>query len=467
MRAVIFNRASRDKSGLAKSVKDQDVENNRVCNANNWTVVATFTENNIGASKYSGKKREQYARLLSFLTTGRADVLVCWEGSRNDRTLGGHLELRNILQDNDVKLCLDGKLLDLNDDTDQFSAGIDALVAEKEAARLRKRVLRGQLSNVKAGKPHSKLPYGYRGLAIYEPEAKIIRDMYDKIAHGWSLSAVAKYLNKSMCPTPTWRIPMPWREWTYVQIRQTVLSPTYVGKLVFRGEITGDGIWPALIDAETYWTVHNKLTDPNKPDEYKAIREAAVVHMCAGVVSQCGICDKRMRHHKIRGLAYYTCGNCTSVKYQDLNDLVEARVIARLSTPSLWAQIVAQATNRDQEVGRARAELKELQSELNDARALVKERKLSVRSFAEIESDLLAQIDKLTEFINDGIHPLLAEAAGPNAQQVWDKWTMEQKREAIRTLYVIKVYPNEKGKKTPLDKRVEFIPAQNSLSLAS
>lgn len=450
-KAVIFNRASRDKTGLAKSVKDQDVENNRVCSANDWTVVATFTENNIGASKYSGKKREQYARLLSFLTTGQADVLVCWEGSRNDRTLGGHLELRNILQDNDVKLCLDGKLLDLNDDSDQFSAGIDALVAEKEAARLRKRVLRGQLSNVKAGKPHSKLPFGYRGLSIYEPEASVVRDICDKLAHGWSQTGVAKYLNKNMVPTPAWRIPMPWKEWSYVQVRQIATNPTYIGKLVFRGEIVGDGIWPALLDPEIYWTVHERLSNKQPTDA----REASVVHLCVGVVSQCGICNKRMKHHKIRGLAYYTCDKCTSVKYSDLNDLVETRVIARLSMPSLWAQIIAQATNREGEVQRARAELKELKSELKDARTLVKERKLSVRSFAEIEQDLQAQIDKLTEFINDGIHPLLAEAAGPNAQQVWDKWTMEQKREAIRTLYTIKVYPRSYGS---LEDRVKFIP---------
>jgi site-specific DNA recombinase len=473
MRAVIFNRASRDKSGQAKSVKDQNTENNRVCSVNSWEVVATFTENNIGASKYSGKKRDEYQKLLKFLATGQADVLVCWEGSRNDRTLGGHLELRNILQDNNIKLCLDGKLLDLNDDDDQFSAGIDALVAEKEAARLRKRVLRGQLSNVKAGKPHTKPAYGYRSTgkdSPWEPDpatASVVREMYDKLYRGWTIASVARYLNEQMIPTPAWRIPKPWKQWSYVQVRQIVLNPAYIGKRVFRGAIVGDAIWPALVDAETYWGVHNRLTDPERLDPSKAAREASVVHLCAGTISQCGVCGKRLRHHKIKGLRYYTDDKCTSVKYEDLNELVEARVIARLSTPSLWAQIVSQATNRDQEVQRARAEREELKNELVDARALVKERKLSVRSFAEIESDLQAQIDKLKQFINDGIHPLLAEGAGPNAREVWDKWTIEQRREVIRTLYTIKVYPHEKGKRTPLDKRVEFIPAQQSKLLAS
>ena len=461
-KAVIFNRASRDTSGRAKSVTDQNKDNHAVCSTNDWEVVAVFTENNIGASKYSKKKRPDYVKLLELLRAGEADVLVCWEGSRNDRTLKGHLELAGILQETDTKLCIGGRLLDLNDDDDEFFAGLDALLNVKEAARLRKRTLRGQKANALAGKPHSRLPFGYKpvskGVWDIDPDtAPAVREMFEWIYKGKSGTSLAKDLNRRAIPVPTWRIPFAWKEWTYTQVRQLLIKPSYIGKRTYRGEVL-DGNWPALIDEEIYWTVYNKLTDESR----KTHRAGGIVHLCGGkdVVSceKCG--GGRLRYHKVRGIEYYVCAdsNCTSIKYETLNELVTNRVLVKLSDPSYWSQVIAQARDRSSEASEVRSELARIKSEMNDAHQLRKAGQLTVRSFALIEQDLQPQIDALEKRRDAGINPLLLEAnQGPSVEQVWERWNVEQKRDVVRCLYSISLLTKSPERKEP-HQRVAFKP---------
>lgn len=461
-KAVIFNRASRDPSGRAKSVTDQNKDNHIVCAANDWEVAAVFTENNVGASKYSKKKRSEYGKMLDFLQTeDDIYVLVCWEGSRNDRTLKGHVELSGLLQDTDTKLCIGGRLLDLNNDDDEFFAGLDALLSVKEAARLRKRTLRGVKSNALAGKPHARPPYGYRAISkgmwvIDEPTASVVRDLAERIARGESGTSLAKDLNRRAIPIPTWRIPFTWKEWSYAQVRQVLINPAYIAKRVYRGEVIGDAVWPALLDEDLYWTVYNKLTDQSR----KTYREGGVNHLCSGQVASCSLCSSRLRFHTIKGIEYYVCADkgCVSMKYETLNDIVRNRVVVKMSDPATWVQILSEATNRDAEVANARTVLSQLQAELNDSLALVKARQLSVKNFAVIEQTLLSDIEAAKKRASVGINPLLEEMAGPNAAEVFEAWTLEQKREAISTLYEIKLLPNPEGKRLKPEDRIKFFP---------
>lgn len=459
-KAVIFNRASRDTSGRAKSVTDQNKDNHSTCSTNDWEVVAVFTENNVGASKYSKKKRSEYGRMLDYLQTHEVDVLVCWEGSRNDRTLKGHVELSGLLQDSDTKLCIGGRLLDLNNDDDEFFAGLDALLNVKEAARLRKRTLRGVKSNALAGKPHTRPPYGYKTVskgvwAIDEQAASVVREMYNHVAKGGSGSSLAKDLNRRAIPVPSWKIPFTWKEWSYTQIKQLLINPAYIAQRVYRKEVIGEAVWPALIDEDTYWTVHNKLTDEDR----KTHREGGVKHLCTGQIVSCGVCGSRLRFHNLKKLPFYVCAanGCTSLKYETLNTIVTRRTLIRLGDASHWSQVLAEATNRDAEVSQARAEHKRLEAELRDLRAAYKAKKLSLTSFMEFEPALLEQISAAKQLASVGINPLLQEAQ-VNSEEVFEAWTLEQKREAISTLYEITLLPNPKGKRLAPEDRVQFKP---------
>ncbi|MDV2477418.1 hypothetical protein F8M49_22210 [Rhodococcus zopfii] len=64
--------------------------------ANGWTVAEVFTDNDIGASRYSGKDRPAWRKIREILQTG--DVLVTWAASRAQRDLNAYMELRGPLR---------------------------------------------------------------------------------------------------------------------------------------------------------------------------------------------------------------------------------------------------------------------------------------------------------------------------------------------------------------------------------
>lgn len=41
-------------------------------------------------------------------------------------------------------------------------------------------------------------------------------------------------------------------QWRRGIIRKMAMNPAYIGKWVLRGEVVGDGIWPALVEEDDY-----------------------------------------------------------------------------------------------------------------------------------------------------------------------------------------------------------------------
>ena len=58
-----------------------------MCQRNDWTVVAVFSDNDRSASRYATKARPEHRKLIKFIESGNADVLVTWESSRAQRDL--------------------------------------------------------------------------------------------------------------------------------------------------------------------------------------------------------------------------------------------------------------------------------------------------------------------------------------------------------------------------------------------
>lgn len=141
---VIYARASVDKRGRAISVESQVKAGKQWCADNGATVVAILHDNNMSASRYATAERPEYAEALRLLATGEANALWTWENSRAQRELDVFVRLRRILIDRHGYWIYDDHVWDMNDPDDQISTAEDALEAEKESARLRKRVLRGR-----------------------------------------------------------------------------------------------------------------------------------------------------------------------------------------------------------------------------------------------------------------------------------------------------------------------------------
>jgi hypothetical protein len=93
-----------------------------------------------------------------------------------------------------------------------------------------------------------------------------VRDNFDKVSTGVPLITIEKELNARGIPSPegsTWRRSI---------IRKQVMNLAYIGKRVFRGEVVRDGIWPALVDEDTYWACVRLLDDPPRTTTRAGLR---------------------------------------------------------------------------------------------------------------------------------------------------------------------------------------------------
>lgn len=162
---VIYTRVSRDLAG-GRSVAEQEAECRAAYERNGWLVAYVLTDNDRSATRFATKDRPQYARPGEVLRPG--DVLVVWEPSRAGRSMDHYVDLRRLCTDRQVMPSYNGRLGDLDDGDDRFTTGLDALIAEREAEDIRKRIKRAHRENLAQGRPHGRVPYAYR--IVRDPE---------------------------------------------------------------------------------------------------------------------------------------------------------------------------------------------------------------------------------------------------------------------------------------------------------
>ncbi|MFD4438104.1 recombinase family protein, partial [Bacillus safensis] len=333
MRALIYARVSSDPTSRGRSVADQITDCREVCERNGWSIVDELQDNDIGASRWSGKDRPEYRRLCQMLDD--VDVLVTWEASRAHRDLAAYIELRDLCAEHDVQLCYSGQVYDLTRGDDRFRTGLDALLSENEAEKIRDRVLRGLKSRAAAGEPHGKIPYGYKaaldedGHRIRVPhpdEAAALRDAAKLVRAGVTLRSIVQQFDATDRPNRG-------KPWNAVDLRRRLLSPTYAGIRVHHGTQV-PATWEAIFTDEEFSAVGAILTDPDRLTQHGS----DPVHLLTGI-AVCGVCGTPMGRRKNRGsgTSSYTCPErfCVTRAKSIVDPFVEAVIVARLSQPDV------------------------------------------------------------------------------------------------------------------------------------
>lgn len=159
---IIYARVSKDRRGRAVSVKSQVAAGHRFFKKHNIVVVAVLVDNDMSASRYARAERQEYKEALRLLVTGKANLLWTWESSRATRVLDVFVELRRILISVGGYFAYDERIYDMNDPDDRMDTAEDAVDAEKETEKLRKRVRRGVESRAFAGLHHGNDWFGHR-----------------------------------------------------------------------------------------------------------------------------------------------------------------------------------------------------------------------------------------------------------------------------------------------------------------
>lgn len=203
----------------------------------------------------------------------------------------------------------------------------------------------------------------------------------------------------------------------------------------------GDGIWPALVDEETYWAVVRLLEDPPRT----TTRAGRAVHPLSYIV-HCGVCggpvsSQQVSRHGWTGQVY-SClkKRCAAVKAEILDEYVQRVVVAWLARPGIYEDL--SSGMGDEQVAHARAEAQRLRAELEDYKKLAEAGDVKAIDFVRITRGLEGQIaEHEARAAEAGIPLVLRGQIGPHAVAAWAELGDEVavKREIIRTVADIKL----------------------------
>lgn len=474
LRALIYNRVSSDPTRRRISVDSQDVENRAWCDREGVEVAASISDNDRSASRAAAKQREGYLqvqRALAGSGHGRIDFLVIWESSRAERTLDGHVELRRICVEHNVRLVYKGRIFDMASGDDRFVTGIDALVDEREAERIRERVLRGHRNSAAKGRPRNGVPYGYRRVydeksgflrdQVADPDtAPIVQEIVARVLGGETLYSIVVDLNRRAVPTPLGRktgVPGSWQSAT---IRSLLRSRSMTGVRTHNGTVHAEATWEPIVSTTDWMRAQQVLADPVRARHHRGV---AVKYLMSGIAT-CGaelspgrVCGAWCRPATNRGYPSYMCagkgpgsvegkGHVT-IRRVPLDEMMERLVIGYLSRPDVSALLSAPEPD-DSASAKAAAELAELQARLD---AFIESASspggISPMALADIEARLRPQIAaaKQRSVPRSLPGPVTAMVAG-DPQAVWDdELDVSQRRQVVRFLMQVTILKSTRG----------------------
>lgn len=441
MRALIYARVSIDRQG--RSLTEQEHECREWAAREDWTIVDVITEAG-SASRYarSTAARQRWDDLTTAVTSGSIDLLLTWEASRATRQLSEYAALADLCAEHGVLYGYSGTVHDLTTRDARFRTGLDALLAQDESARTSERIQRSTRARAIAGRPHGKLPYGYR--REYDPQsgallrqvpdeetAPIVQEIVRRVIAGHTLRSIAADLTtRQVAPPRPARNRTRANGWLSVTVRRLAISPTHAGLRVHQREIVGDAAWPAIVTRNQHEKAVAILTDPHR--DRRATSDSTARHLLSGIAT-CGLCGDTVRylHSKARGSRTYTCKSCHRAgrAAAPLEDHVTATVLALLG--AIDATDIDTGTSP--ELNEAREQLAGLERRLEGFTIAAADGDVTPAALAKIEARLMPQIRQARAktralSLPAGIDP----SAVADPQAWWDAATLEQQRALLR-----------------------------------
>lgn len=448
-RAIIYTRVSKDSAGTGRSVAEQEAECRAVCEREGWEVGdEVLQDNDIGASRWSGKDRPAYRRLAEVLRPG--DVLVTWEASRAQRDLRAYAELRDLCAALGVLWNYKGRTHDLNVGADRFTTGLDALLAEREADEIRDRVLRALEANAAEGKPHGKIAYGYR--AVRDPQTGLItsreidpeaagwiREMAERVLQGESLRAILKDVN-----------PRAGRKWYSATISKMLRSPTLAGLRTYKGE-TLPGNWEPILTMDEHKRLVTVLGDPGRRTSYRGTEPRYLV----SGIAVCGVCGGPcyvgMNHKK----PTYVCRNGGHVSrlVSDVDPVVIDKMIRIINQQRVNVFLFREDDGEGRSTGNESAEwiakAQLLQGRLDEFSESAATGEISKSEYLKISGSINKQIAEANSKAAEtavNSDPML-ELLYREPEEVWESANMDQRRRFIRATIDVRILKTGAGQR--------------------
>ena len=193
----IYCRISDDRTGAGLGVERQRKDCLILAERLGWTVADTYSDNDISA--YSGKRRPQYERLLSDISSGVVTGLLTWHPDRLNRSPLELERLIDILERNGVSVqSVTAGMFDLATPSGRAVARTLGAWARFESEHKSERIKAKKREQALAGAPSglAHRAYGYTAdeRRIVPDEARVIRMVMRRLLRGHSTVQLRDYL---------------------------------------------------------------------------------------------------------------------------------------------------------------------------------------------------------------------------------------------------------------------------------
>lgn len=410
LRCCLYARISQDPKLTGLGVERQLEDCRAFVEDRGWTIVAEYVENDTSA--YSGKRRPQYEAMLDAIKNDQVDIVVAHHTDRIHRRLRDLVEYTDIVRDQrgNMKVAthtVKAGDIDLSTPSGIMIAHIKGAVDEAYVSEAREKNKRGRLQIAQKGGRHKcARVYGWEddGLRVRESEAKVIREIVERLIDGQSPTAVANVLNAREVLTVTGA------RWSGLNIRKCAERASNAGLRSHQGEIY-QGNWEPIIDRTT-WEHACLILKDRLSLKYK--RGVGRKYLLTGF-AVCGNCGNKLsatvgasgrvasyrckKAHSSDVAHEHGCG-VVSRAILPLEQLVSEAILFRLDSPALGASI-AQQTSQRTDVTDLLLERQTQQGQLDELVSDYYTNKIMTRAqFLNAKARVDANLDAMTKQLN-------------------------------------------------------------------
>lgn len=246
MRAAIYARKSTSQADVAEEARSttRQIDGARAfISTQGWTVddVHIYTDEGISGALFSS--RGAFQKMMSDAAAGAWDAVVFYDLDRFGRNARLTMDALNTLTDHGISIWdySTGRQLDLDSFEGEMMTFMRARFAQQEREQGRKRTRDSMRRKAEQGLVTGGTVFGYENdrigkgqtvRKIYEPEAVVVREIFERAATGEGLRAIAEALNARKAPSPRAQKGR-WNGWSQSTIREVLHRPLYRGEIVW------------------------------------------------------------------------------------------------------------------------------------------------------------------------------------------------------------------------------------------
>lgn len=481
-RLAIYVRASDDSEETENSVNAQRRRGEQWAESVGITDVKVYCDNDLSASLYATKDREDFDRLCSDVESGDRTLIWFWTSSRQTRRLDVYVPFRDLCRRKDVAWVIKRRVYDLNDPSDLRALGNDAVNNEVFSLELSENLKLAHELRASMGRPAGQTTYGYirqydhrrrfagqepderlvplldengnprtdaEGSALTTTRAAVVRGIFEQCARRVELLNIARALDERGVPTPRGG-----KHWRTSVVRRIALNYAYIGVMVHNGEVIErpGPCWTPLLqlpdgrpDEETFYAARSYLLDPSR----KTTRATHSVHLLTNI-PDCDVCDGPMIGVRIKDYRWspqnertvYRCHTSAahvSISKEPLDEFVSQAVDGYLARPDVYADLMSTA-DTGAEQSHIQAELQRLRTDLEEWQSLAEKGEVTPGSFARAEKGLLAKIKEHEGKLEAlSAPPLLKGRIGPDRTETFFDLDFQTQRKVIRYCVDLKI----------------------------